>query len=624
MALFSRTKIQGVLDSWTDRLPRPLAIALDLVPADPEYAGLIRGAQLSAIVRLTPIAMFASCLNAVILLVIFAYTGRLGPELWIWAAMVFALAASFLLNWRRNRRFDAQRPASRRAIRKAVLNGGIFGALWGVVPAVTFPGAPLEIQLFLGVLTSGMMCAGGFGLATVPLAGALYVLLVATGSFYALQQQPSAVYLGVTAMMVVYTAVIIVNLSWSASLFVSSRLAEARVRTEVAAREKAQVQAAHAERMSALGQLAGGIAHDFNNILQAVSGGASLIDCHADDRDYVQRQARRIQDAVERGSATSRRLLAFARRDVLVAELIDAADLLKEMDELLAYTIGPSIAIRTEVASGPLAFLADRRQLETVLLNLATNARDAMPNGGVVTVSASSEVLDQDTRAPPLKAGRYVRISVADTGVGMDAATLARAEEPFFSTKPKGKGTGLGLSMAKGFAEQSGGAFLIASEPGRGARVTLWLPQAEIAVAPSASESIAAAAKPRRARRCVLVVDDDDLVRDVLMTSLQDAGFVPLGADGADQALAHLDRGAEVDALVTDLSMPGPSGWDLIRELQSRQLELPTVLLTGHVGEEASDAAEHPHPRRFLLMQKPVPPAQLAERLTELMANDRP
>src|SRR5476651_1906628 len=232
MRLLLRGKLRDMVHTWASRLPRPLAIALDLIEADAEYAGLIRGAQLSAIVRLTPVAMVASCLNAIILLATFASVGAFRPALLIWALLIFALAASYLLNWTRTRHLEADRPASRRAIRRAVLNGGVFGALWGILPALFFPHAPLQIQLLLGVLTSGMMCAGGFVLATVPLAGALYVVLVAAGSLYALLQEGTGVYLGVTALLVVYTAVVIVNLSWSATLFVSSRLAEARVLTE--------------------------------------------------------------------------------------------------------------------------------------------------------------------------------------------------------------------------------------------------------------------------------------------------------------------------------------------------------------------------------------------------------
>jgi signal transduction histidine kinase/CheY-like chemotaxis protein len=465
------------------------------------------------------------------------------------------------------------------------------------------------------------MCAGGFVLATVPLAGVLYVALVGAGAFYGLMQETGPVYIGLSAMTVVYTAVVIVNVSWSGSLFVSSRLAEAQVRKEVAAREQAQTQAAHAERMTALGQLAGGIAHDFNNVLQAVSGGAALIGRHAEDLDYVRRRARLIEDAVERGGAISRRLLAFARRDVLSAEAIDGGELVTQVGELLAHTIDASIKIEIDAPKTASRFVADRLQLETVLLNLAANARDAMPKGGALTISAAGEILDSDLEAPPLKTGRYVRISVADSGSGMDAATLARAGQPFFTTKPRGKGTGLGLSMARGFAEQSGGGLSIASEPGRGTVVTLWLPQEEIGAAPArVAEAVPEEAWGGHLR--VLVVDDDDAVREMLTTSLEDAGFLALAAESGERALDQIDHGAQVDALVTDLSMPGMSGLDLIRALQSRSPDLPAILLTGHVGDAAEEAVAHPQGNRFLLLQKPVSPAQLAKRLFALIGND--
>jgi signal transduction histidine kinase len=608
------------LDAARRRLPTSLAVALDLIPGDSEGAAAMRGAQIAAIVRLTPFAMIASCANAVVFLTTCAAVGSFWPELWIWAFLVFALAAYYGRNWLRSRRLGTRRPSSRRAMRRVVLNGAVFGALWGVVPALCFPGAPLQIQLMIGVLTSGMMCAGGFVLAPAPLAGVAYVAMVAAGSAYALSKEHSPVYLGLAALLVSYTAVLIVNLNWSAALFVSSRLAEAQLRSEVVAREQAQARAAHAERMTALGELAGGIAHDFNNVLQAVSGGATLIEHHPQRADYVRRQAQRIEAAVERGGAITRRLLAFARRDMLQAEMIEPSHLLEEMRELLAPTLGPSITIRLDVATSTLRVFADRGQLETVLLNLATNARDAMPDGGALTVSAASEVIDRDLEAPRLKAGSYVRLAVADDGEGMDAATLARAAEPFFTTKPKGKGTGLGLSMAKGFAEQSGGAFAIASAPGAGCTVTLWLPQAEAPAKEIAPETAVAVARPDRNR--VLVVDDDDLVREMLMASLEDAGFLAVGADSAGRALSHFDGPVTVDALITDLSMPGMSGWDLVRQVQTRRNDLPTIMLTGHVGDLASELGDVPRSERFLLLQKPVSPAQLAKRLATLLASD--
>jgi len=616
MSVLSPGAIRRLLPTWANGIPRPLSIALDILPADPESAGNIRAAQISAIVRLTPIAMAASCLNAAILLATFAAMGLLRWPYWIWSALIFALAAYYLRNWWRSRPFGPGRTASRQAIRRTVLNGCVFGALWGVIPAVAFPGAPPPVQLFIAVLTSGMMCAGGFVLATVPMAGVSYVAIVAAASLYALLRQPTPVYLGLAALTLAYTAVLVASVSWSAALFVSSRLAEAQVRKEVAAREEAQTRAAHVERMSALGELAGGIAHDFNNILQAVSAGAMLIERHPDDRDHVQRYARQIDAAVERGASISRRLLGFARQDVLRPEQIEPAELVGQVRELLTHAMDPSIEIKVDVAADASRFVADRFRLETVLLNLATNARDAMPGGGTLTISAAN---DAPNVAP---AGRFVRISVTDTGSGMDAATLARAGEPFFTTKPKGKGTGLGLSMAKGFAEQSGGEFAIASLPGRGTTVSLWLPRGD-ADAQAEAPAPAADRKAALAHLRVMLVDDDEAVRATLASSLEDAGFSVSSAESAEHALEMLRRGLWVDALVTDLSMPGMSGGDLIREVRSRWPDLPSLMLTGHLEDDAdSQAPTCALGERFLLLRKPVPPALLAERLGALVVGD--
>jgi signal transduction histidine kinase/CheY-like chemotaxis protein len=608
------------LDAWAHRLPRPLAIALDLIPADLDDADQIRAAQVDAILRVSPLVMAASCFNATIVLATFAALGRLRPEHWFWAALVFGMAARFVRAWARRR--DGGWPVTRRTIGRMIVNGAVFGAVWGLVPVFAFHREPLEVQLIVACLSAGMMSGGGLVLAAVPLAGMAYVAMVALGVVIALLQEHSPVYLGLLWLLVSYVAVIVLALNWTGFLLVNSLLAEAQVRREVAAREEAQAQSAHAERMTALGQLAGGIAHDFNNILQAVSGGAAHIGRHPEDIESIARQTRLIEDAVERGSAISRRLLAFARRDELSSEPIEAAALVADLSELLGHTIGHSIRIHVDVAGAQGRFLADRRQLETVILNLATNARDAMPNGGDLTISARSEILDQDSAALSLKAGRYVRLAVADTGTGMTPAMLAKVVEPFFTTKPKGMGTGLGLSMVKGFAEQSGGAFEISSRPGRGTTVTLWLPQAEVEnePRPEVSEGEDGAAAIGAGRR-VLIVDDDELVRETLMSPLEDAGFVVLGARDSSSALELLERDEAIDALVTDFAMPGSNGIELIREAHVRKPGLPAILLTGHVGDvAAAQAARKQRSEHFTLLQKPIRPAQIAERLAALIA----
>jgi signal transduction histidine kinase/CheY-like chemotaxis protein len=597
---------------WATRLPRALAIGFGLAAADADVASRLRAAQINGIVRLTPLTMGASCLNAAILMATLANMGSIGWPMWVWAATLFAVVLRYTGKWWDARKRDPHRRVTPKAIRRSVLHGALFGTLWGVVPVLTFAGAPALTQLLVGCLVAGMMCAGGFALATVPPAGVAYVLTIAAGAFFALLQGAAPVYLGLTALMVVYTGVVIVNLNWNAYLFIEHFLAETRIEKEVAARERAQAQAAHAERMTTLGALASGIAHDFNNTLQAVAGNAELIARRANDTREVQRLANMLLDAAERGGAISRRLLVFARRDSPMAEPVDPAGLLADLQELLRRTLGGSIDVRARIAPVLPSLLADRRQLETVLLNLATNARDALPNGGEVVLAADCETVAGNMGQPNLAPGRYIRLSVSDTGVGMDAATLDRAAEPFFTTKPRGKGTGLGLSMAKGFAEQSGGGLTIESEPGRGAIVTLWLPQTEQA----AVRLPEVAVKTRIGeRRHVLLVDDDAAVRDVLRITLAEAGFMVAGAENGAMALAHMQSGAPVDAVVTDFAMPGMNGLDLLRIVQAANPDLPGFMLTGHAGDLEAALNDSGLTGRFTLLRKPIRPAQLAHAL---------
>ncbi len=366
--------------------------------------------------------------------------------------------------------------------------------------------------------------------------------------------------------------------------------------------------------------MAGGIAHDFNNILQVVGAGAQLIQRHPEDGDSVRGYAGQIGAAVERGAAITRRLLGFARQDLLRPEDIEPIELIGEVRELLARTIDASIEIKTDVAAGAPAFVADKFRLETVLLNLATNARDAMPAGGSLTISAADDRADPDAGAPQ-DALRYIRISVTDTGVGMDQKTLERAGQPFFTTKPRGKGTGLGLSMAKGFAEQSGGAFTIVSALGRGTTVTLWLPQGAVTRAAQSAVDAAVERAPARQPR-VMLVDDDDAVRSTLAKSLQDAGFTVVSAGSAESALEEMRLGLEIDVLITDLSMPGMNGWDFVRELRSQRPLVPSVMLTGNLEDPDVEAPEYAEDKQFLLLRKPIAPSQLARRVTALLGAD--
>jgi len=401
------------------------------------------------------------------------------------------------------------------------------------------------------------------------------------------------------------------------------RAAYDRLGEEARERGRAEARLAQAQRMEALGQLAGGVAHDFNNVLQAVIGGLGLIRRRPGDAEAVERLARMAGDAAQRGASITGRLLAFARRGALRAEPVPPLPLLEALREMLAHTLGVGIAMRVAADPDLPMLLADKAQLETVLVNLAVNARDAMPDGGTLLLAVAPEaVLDAEAHPAGLAPGGYLRLSVSDTGTGMGAATLARASEPFFTTKPPGQGTGLGLAMARGFAHQSGGGLLIESAPGRGTTVALWFPEAAgvpaagdpAAQSGSTAPSVSAAAR-------VLVVDDDATVREVVASQMEELGYrVARACDGLE-ALARIDEGAAVDLLVSDFAMPGMNGLALVQEARRRRPELPALLLTGYAEAGVRLAVEEAATGGTALLRKPASGAELAERAAALLAH---
>lgn len=390
---------------------------------------------------------------------------------------------------------------------------------------------------------------------------------------------------------------------------------ERRVCEEVRSREMAQEQLAQAEKLTALGQLAGGVAHDFNNIIQVIASYASVLGRSSDNPDKVKLLAEKIIEVSQRGASVTRRLLAFARRDKLRFEPVDATDLLKGVHEFLGHMIKSSISIRLDLAEGLPPTLADKSQLETALINLAANAQDAITANGAITLSAAVETISSVDHSARLASGDYIRISVADTGAGMDNATLARAAEPFFTTKGCGKGTGMGLAMARGFAEQSGGALAISSELGHGTKVTLWLPVSKLPILPIGKEPVEAS----RGSRHLLLVDDDQAVRKALAEQLAGLGYRVTEAENGVSALALLDGGMPVDLIVSDLSMPGLNGIALIQILQHRRPGLPAILLTGYAGEAEALAVNMGTGRPFSLLRKPVTEVELGTEIEALL-----
>lgn len=331
------------------------------------------------------------------------------------------------------------------------------------------------------------------------------------------------------------------------------------------------------QKLQALGELAGGIAHDVNNVLQAISGSAAMALRQIDDSAAVRRRLQAMTAAVARGGAITQRLLSFSRRHEDKVEPLDPVALLTGLQEILQPSLGPQIRVVVDAPASLPPLLSDRDQLQTALINLATNARDAMPRGGVLTLAARVEAAPPGATPPLPRPGRFLRIEVRDTGKGMDAATLARVMEPFFTTKPEGEGTGLGLPLAKAVAERAGGGMTIDSEPGRGTRVTLWLPEA-----PSANAAPGEAQTPGRCGGLqVLLVDDDPMVLDTLSEQLLAAGISVTAARDAAAALAALGRGQTTDALITDLAMPGLDGLALIAEARRRRPGLAALVVTG-------------------------------------------
>jgi signal transduction histidine kinase len=388
---------------------------------------------------------------------------------------------------------------------------------------------------------------------------------------------------------------------------------ELRIEQRTREREQALAQLFEAQKIDTIGQLTGGVAHDFNNLLMAMLGSLEILKKRLKDDPGSQRLLENALKGAERGAALTQRLLAFARRQELRPAIVDVGELLSGMQDLLARALGPEIRLQINLPTKLPAVLIDANQLELAVLNLAVNARDAMPDGGLLLFSAA-EADGSDSCGPPgLKAGRYIRFSVVDTGRGMDEVTLARAAEPFFTTKGIGKGTGLGLSMVQGLAAQSGGGLLLANEPGKGARVDLWLPQAdrtEIQRAPqSKSHSF-----EHPARACtVLVVDDDALVATGTAAMLEDLGHTVVEANSAADALKLLEDGKRVDLVITDHAMPGMSGTELARLLKSRYPGLGVVIASGYAELPADVTADLAVPK----LAKPFAQADLARVVAE-------
>jgi len=335
-----------------------------------------------------------------------------------------------------------------------------------------------------------------------------------------------------------------------------------------------------AQKMQAIGQLTGGIAHDFNNLLTVILGNLEIVRKRlGDDNPRITRLVDNATQGALRGVSLTQRMLAFARRQELKAEPVEIPTLVQGISGLLRSSLGPSVVLETRFSPELEPVLADVNQLELAILNLATNARDAMPHGGKLVISArTAEIHDQPKFTP--MTGRYVCLSIIDTGEGMDEATLALAMDPFFTTKGVGKGTGLGLSMVHGFIEQLGGRFILKSQKDNGTTAELWIPVATTGsvVKPVIGDDTA----PPVPRLCVLVVDDDSLVLTSTSLLLEDLGHRVISAVSGALALKALDAEPAIDLVITDMAMPQMDGAQLAQAIRTLKPDLPIILATGY------------------------------------------
>lgn len=372
------------------------------------------------------------------------------------------------------------------------------------------------------------------------------------------------------------------------------------------------------QKMEAIGQVTGGAAHDFNNLLSAILGSLHMLRKHV---PLEPRNASMLDNAIQsvlRGTELTQRMLAFARRQPMQTEVVDLAVLVAGMRDLLEKSIGPAITLRTDLLEGLRPVRVVPNQLELALLNLATNSRDAMPDGGVIDIAVSEVAVDthHPTGLPP---ANYLCLSVTDTGCGMDAATLAQARKSLFTTKPPGKGTGLGLAIVQSLADQHRGHLHIESHSGVGTRIELWLPAACGATATTTEQPLRAA--PLRSSRLplrLLVVDDDDLVLFSTAALLEDLNHTVIQAGSGHDALSILQRDPAIDLVITDYAMPRMSGLQFAEQAQVLQPHLPLIVVSGY--------ADLPHHsvRNIRMLLKPFSQEDLVQAIGDAMGNAEP
>lgn len=583
----------------------------------------IRAERVDAVFQQTPVTIAVSIINAALMAAMLANVAHV-DRAYHWLGVVSSVAACRLGLWRLYLRAMARHRQSRMWGKVSAGGALAAGLAWGGGALLLFP-ASETYQLFWAFLLGGM-CAGAAALHSAHLPTALAYIIPASlplAAKFASQDTPHS--LTAAAMIVVFVAALtntsrLSNRQFGDMFRLQFELARRTMELddindqlirEMKDHRVTESTLRQAQKMDAIGQLTGGIAHDFNHLLTIILGSLEPLYRHLPEGNVP---ARRLLDnavsGARKGAALTQRLLAFGRRQALKPEPVDVRELVRGLDDLLRSSVGAEIRIRTQFPLTLAPAYVDANQLELAVLNLVVNARDAMPTGGELTIAGREQQVRPGDKMD-LPPGAYILVRVADTGQGMDEATLKRATEPFFTTKAVGDGTGLGLSMVHGLAAQSGGRLVLSSRKGAGTTAELWLPRseiAEIAVTSVGPEPI------RPFRPCtILVVDDDALMLSTTSAMLEELGHTATTASSGEEALEALKTDRTTELVITDYAMLDMTGVELAVQARRLRPDLAVILTTGY-----AELPEHT-PRDLVRLPKPYDMHALAQIIADTL-----
>src|SRR6516162_899188 len=577
--------------------------------------------QIDTLYQQAPMVLTVNLLNSSLVAVVL--TSSMGQALWLmFLVLTLLLTVIRIIGWRLYCSRAAVRSAAKWGI-FATVGSGLSGLLWGAGSALLLPDSLVE-QTFVAFVIGGMCVACLVSFSHYLPAFIAYVFpasLPLAGRFF-FDGWPIHGDMMVTFAVAIALAAYNSSRGFATGLRLNFHLIErtkeltaanTRLEMEIAQRRVAEEQLRQAHKMEAIGQLTGGIAHDFNNLLTAVVGHLEMAAARVSRDPRTTGLVQAALRAADRGATLTRQLLAFARRQRLEPNPVDVSAVVEGVKKMLRQTISPDIRLVIQAAPDLAPAWVDPNQLELAILNLALNARDAMPVGGTLRIAARSARTETGVSPADLSPGNYLIVSVSDNGTGMNGETLARAFEPFFTTKEAGRGSGLGLSIVHGFAAQSGGSVRITSALGSGTNVDLWLPRAECASIQSGDlEPETSILEPNQSR--ILVCDDDTDVRAVVGAFLRDSGYIVWEAENPFLAFEILEREWPIDLLIADYAMPEMNGLTVIDRALAHHHGLRVLLMSGH-----ADILHAGGVSGIPLLAKPFKVAELKRRIIQTL-----